>query len=169
MVVLCQTVNLVPQGKHWRFDSFRRHMKYPEITCPYCRIGFGGGTPKVLHDGIVHLDIAFSQESGMSIMCEQQDYVRSQIVSIDSYQNPIFTPVYAIKLKVLQEEFLSDPSYISKDTFDSKAYFYAFLEGYNYGEICPDDKEFRPVTGKEVQNFYESGTNLYDALKSCIQ
>ncbi len=27
MAVLLQTVNLVPQGKHWRFESFRRHME----------------------------------------------------------------------------------------------------------------------------------------------
>lgn len=140
---------------------------HKEITCPYCRIGFGGY--KVNNDVITHLDLFWSYESGLTKDCLQQEN-KQFITFIDDRGNPTFTEEFQSKLDELTNKFNTNPDDIDKTSFTYEAYFIAFIQCMNYGYVEGDDEEYdrTNMTGDKIKSLYESGVNLKDCLKSFI-
>jgi hypothetical protein len=150
-------------------------MKHSEITCPFCRIGFGGikaSTPKEKpKTTFEHLDLFWSYEAGLIKTCKDQDTLLKHLVSVDDRGNPTFDEEFTKKLAELKEDFMNDPSYITNDVFDYDAYYVAFVDAMNYGNIEGEDEEFdrEHMTGARLKELYDGGTNLKDALRSFIK
>jgi len=166
-------------------------MKYPEIKCPYCRIGFGGikvsiekvkpiffasrATKKKMKEGektsFQHLDIMWSYDSGLIKDCIHPETLKENLVSYDANQNPVFNEEFTNKLKELRHDFEHNPIDINKDTFEFGAYYIAFVECMNYGYVDGDDEEYdrEGMTMERLKELYENGTNLKDALKSFLK
>jgi hypothetical protein len=140
---------------------------HPEITCPHCRTGFGGH--KMLKDKMIHIDILWSRESGLQRDC-QQESIKEHIVEIDDRGNPTFTNEFAAKLKELKEKFETNPDDIDKDTCDFDDYFISFVECMNYGYVDQDGEDYdrESMSREKLEEIYNNGTNLKDALRSFI-
>jgi hypothetical protein len=160
---------------------------YQEITCPYCRIGFGAikifdkrekksflqkvglSNPSITRT-VEHLDILWTNESGLIKTCTQSDYVLSQLLSVDDSGNPTFKDDFQNKLNELREKFETNPDDISKETVSIGDFMISFVECMNYGSVEGEDEEYdREIIKQEnFKELYESGINLKDALKKFI-
>lgn len=165
-------------------------MKHSEITCPFCRMGFGGIKVNVVKpetkwfmsraqkrkakEGIKttfqHLDLFWSYESGLIKDCLQNEHMKANLLSVDDCGNPTFNEEFSNKLKELQEDFMNDPSYFVNDTCSFDVYYIAFVNCMNWGNLEEDDEEYdrNDMTGERLKELYENGTNLKDALRSFV-
>ncbi len=141
---------------------------HPEITCPYCRIGFGGHK-KSREDKIVHLDVMWCYEYALQRDCQQKN-INELISEVDDHGNPKFTEEYSIKFKELREKFERNPDDISKDTCSFDEYYISFVECMNWGELDSEEEEYdrEKISGEKLKELYDSGINLEDALKSFL-
>lgn len=145
-------------------------MLHEDITCPYCRIQFGGY--KIFQNKLIHLDILWSYDSGLQRDCEQEDYIKSNIESIDDKGNPKFNDDFKNKLLELRNKFETNPDDITKDNFSFDAFFISFVDCMNYGLVDnPDENEEynrENMTDEKLEKLYNDGVNLKDALRSFI-
>jgi len=146
----------------------KKERLHPEITCPHCRTGFGGHKD-FGKEGIVHLDIAWSYESALTLKCQQED-IKEHIAKMDDNGNPTFEKEFDKKLKELREKFETNPDDIDKNTYEYNDYYYSFVECINWGEIEEEDEEFdrESMTGEKLEEMYNNGVNLKDAVRSFI-
>jgi hypothetical protein len=141
-----------------------------EITCPYCRIQFGNY--KISKENKVeHIDIFWSSECGLIRECQQSEIVLANMESVDEYGNPKFTESFQTKLTELRNKFENKPDDISKENTTFDDYMVAFIECMNYGYVDGDDEEYdkEDITKPKIQQIYEDGVNLYEALRIFIK
>ena len=148
----------------------KENILHPEITCPYCRIGFGAhkvsfkkveakteekktGFFKSIFvrkennakereiAGIIHLDPMWSADAGLMRDCTQVDFLKQFIESVDDHENPKFTADFKLKLNQLRTKFETNPDDISKENFSDSDYYIAFYECLNYGCVENEDEE----------------------------
>lgn len=143
-------------------------MKHKEISCPFCRMGFGGYKVNRKKKKVTHLDPLWSYDSGLSQECKQPEMVLKNTIKIDNRKNPTFTKEFNDKLDELKNDFLKNPSEFSKDKYEWNEYFIGFTECYNHGDVKKDDEEYVEIIIKDIKNMYDEGINLYDTLRKFI-
>lgn len=142
-------------------------MKYPEITCPFCRMQFG--SYKKNKDKIIHLDFCWSSESGLQVECESTD-INNYITNTDDRGNITFIEEYKKKLDELRKDFEENPIDFDKNTTLLSDYIIGFKENMNYGNVCKDDEEYMDdITQNKIEELYNSGVNLKDCLRNFIK
>jgi len=150
----------------------KKERLHPEITCPYCRTGFGGHKSWKEKDGsqkMVHLDVMWSYESGLQTSC-RQDNIYDHVSEMDDNGNPTFTEEFQKKLKELRDKFETNPDDIDKDTYEFGDYHISFVECMNYGYVEGDEEDYdrENMSGEKLKEMYDNGVNLKDALRSFI-
>lgn len=141
-------------------------MLHPEITCPYCRMGFGGHFAQA--DGTaIHLDIMWSYDAGMQVPCTQADILsRGALRPNNSLE---FVGEQKEMFDELAAKFSKNPDDVSKENTPLDAYIVGVQFLNKYGEAEDDDEEMRPgVTYADIQSIYESGMSLKDCFKSIM-
>jgi len=143
---------------------------HQEITCPYCRIQFGNY--KIGQDNKVeHLDVLWTSEAGLIRKCQQPEMVLANMESVDEYGNPKFTESFQTKLTELRNKFEYNPDDISKENVSFDDYMIAFVECMNYGYVEGEDEDYdrEDMTKPKIQQMWENGYNLNEALKAFIK
>jgi len=163
---------------------------HSEITCPYCRVGFGGvkvksEKPKLkwfmsraakrkAREGIKmefqHLDIFWSFESGLIVDCKNAELLKVNLDGVDERGNPKFKPEFEEKLKQLKEKYDSKPDDIRQDTCEWNDFHILFANALNWGMIDGDDEEFdrESIKWEDVEIMYKENKSLYDILRHYI-
>src|SRR3989344_9188406 len=120
----------------------KKEQIHPEITCPYCRIGFGA--IKITKEDTIsqHIDIFWSRDAGLSRICKNVDLLKENLIESDGCQNPKFNEEFTIKLKELRQKFETNPDDISKENFEFCDYRISFVECMNWGDIDDEDENY---------------------------
>ena len=119
----------------------------------------GYGAPKVAKK-VYHLEIF----SGV-LECEQSDYVRSNTISVDEWENPTFDSEYSRQLEELRGEFEENPVDWNKDTVTINAFLIAFRELIECNTFVDDDKDLQEeIAIDDVRKLYEEGINIKDCI-----
>lgn len=144
-----------------------KKMLHPEITCPYCRIQIGGY--KITQNEITHLDVCFTYEAGLSLICQQQEYVKSHIIETDKNGNPEFTEDFKRKIKELEELFYTNPVDVNKETFSCEDFVLAFRECIEWGDVIEEgEKRLDKILIQDVKDLYQQGKNLKEAIRHFV-
>lgn len=160
---------------------------YPELSCPFCRVGFGGlkarmtkpthkwykfwekpKSPEI--DTIFHLDIFWSRESGLHTDCQNLEYLKTQIKSVDENGNLILTEELQKKIKELNDKYNYKPDDIKNDTCDWKDFHILFANALNWGMVDGDNEEYDRESMKwdDIRVMFDEGKNLYEILRHYI-
>jgi len=165
----------------------KKFLLHPEITCPFCRVGFGGLKVsqikptkkwyelfKVLPEpevkSIIHLDIFWSREAGMHVDCKNIDLLKTKIDKIDENGNPIFQEEFQLKLKELVNKYSYYPDDLSKDTCEWRDFQITFSYLMNWGMIDGDYEEYNRESMKweDIKIMYDEGKSVYEALRHYV-
>ena len=143
--------------------------KHPEITCPYCRVGFGT-LKSTSKDKFQHLDLFWSYESGLIVDCENNDVLALNLEKMDDKGNPKFKTEFEEKLKELQEENSKKPDDICKDTCSWDSFQTLFVNAINWGSIDEEDEEYdrESMKWEDIELMYNENKNLYEILRHYI-
>jgi hypothetical protein len=120
---------------------------------------------------VEHLDIIWSSESGLVRECQQPEMVLANMESVDEYGNPTFAESFQKKLSELRNKFENNPDDISKENVSFDDYIIAFVECMNYGYVEGEDGNYdrEDMTKPKIQQMWENGYNLYEALRAFIK
>lgn len=140
---------------------------YPEIKCPYCRTQFGSYK---INDKVQHIDILWTSEAGLVKDCQDPDFVKANIESIDEYGNPKFNDDFQKKVTELRDKFETCPDDITKEDFKFEDYMTVFVECMNYGSVEGEDEDYdRDNMSKEkLKELWEKGLSLNESLRTFI-
>lgn len=143
-------------------------MIHQEIKCPYCRIQFGYYK---IGKEVDHVDMLWTSEAGLIKTCQDPELIRANIASSDEYGNPKFNDDFQKKLNELRNKFETCPDDITKETFNADDYMIAFVECMNYGYVEGEDEDYdrENMTKPKIQQLWENGHNLNEALKAFIK
>jgi hypothetical protein len=143
-------------------------MIHQEIKCPYCRIQFGHYK---IGKEVEHVDMLWTSEAGLIKTCQDSELVRANITSLDKNGNPKFNDDFQKKLNELRSKFETCPDDITKETFNADDYMIAFVECMNYGYVDGEDEDYdrENMTMPKIQQMWENGHNLNEALKAFIK
>jgi|688.fasta_scaffold06365_17 hypothetical protein len=113
----------------------------------------------------------WTSEAGLIKTCQDPELVRANIANLDEYGNPKFNDDFQKKLNELRNKFETCPDDITKETFNVDDYMIAFVECMNYGYVDGEDEDYdrENMTKPKIQQIWENGHNLNEALKAFIK